>query len=377
MTAHHLVLIGGGHAHVQVIRALAERPEPGLTVTLVTDRPMTPYSGMLPGHVAGIYSRAEMHIDLGRLARVCGVTLIQSAATAIDRDRRQVKMEDGTVLSYETLSLNIGITPDLSAIAGAERHGIAVKPLSRFLDRLDGLLGEAEHPDGPRRILVVGGGAAGFEMALALRARLRTFKATRRPFWIGLAAGNGLVALLNPGVRLRVRAALARHEVTVLDDFRAMEVTADGVRAQDGRFVDANAVLISTAARAPAWLQTTGLRTDAGGFIQTSRDLVALDDPAIFAVGDCATVHEDPMPKAGVFAVRQGAALTRNLRRRVRGSHLIPHWPDRDYLTLLMTGDGSAIAGRGEWFALEGKWVWRWKDWIDRRFMRQFSDFRL
>lgn len=377
MTAHHLVLVGGGHTHVQVIRALAERPEPGLTVTLVTDRLLTPYSGMLPRHVAGIYNRAEMHIDLGRLAGVCGVRLIQSAAIAIDRDRRQAKLQDGTILSYDSLSLNIGITPDLSAIEGAEQHGIAVKPLSRFLERLDMLLAEAEHPDGPRRILLVGGGAAGVELALALRARLRTVKATGRPFWIGLAAGSDLVASLNPGVRRRVRAALARQEVTVLDDFRATEVMVNGARAEDGRFIEADAVLISTAARAPAWLQTIGLRTDAGGFVQTSRALVALDDPSIFAVGDCATVVEDPMPKAGVFAVRQGAALTRNLRRRVRGHPLMPHRPDRDFLSLLMTGDGSAIAGRGKWFAVEGKWVWHWKDWIDRRFMRRFSDFRL
>jgi selenide,water dikinase len=376
MTQHRLVLVGGGHAHVQVIRALAERPEPGMQVTLVTDRLLTPYSGMLPGHVAGFYSHDEMHIDLGRLADVSGVTLIRSAAAGLDRERRLVATEDGGAVAYDTLSLNVGITPDLSGIIGAEKFSLPVKPISGFLARLDALLQAAAAPDGPRRILLVGGGAAGVELALALKARLSRIDSQGRPFWLGVAAGNGLVATLNDGVRRRARAALARHGVTVLDHFRAAEISADGVRAGDGRFVAADAVLVSTAARAPAWLSATGLATDTAGFLLTTRALNCLDNPAVFAVGDCATVADDPTPKAGVFAVRQGAALTRNLRRRARGEPLAPHQPDRDYLTILMTGDGSAIAGRGGWFAVEGGWVWRWKDWIDRRFMRRFSEFR-
>jgi selenide,water dikinase len=376
MTAHRLVLIGGGHAHVQVIRALAERPEPGMAVTLVTDRLLTPYSGMLPGHVAGFYSHAEMHIDLGRLAAVSGVTLVQSAAAGLDRAQRLVTTVDGPRISYDTLSLNVGITPDLSGIAGAEQHGVSVKPISGFLARLEALVEAASRPHGPRRIVLVGGGAAGVELALALKARLTALDAAGRPFWLCIAASNGLVATLNDGVRARARAALARHGVTVLDGFRAVDINAEGVRAADGRFVAADAVLVSTAARAPAWLAATGLATDAVGFVLTTRALSCIDDQAVFAVGDCATVVEDPTSKAGVFAVRQGAALTENLRRRARGEALMPHRPSRDYLAILMTGDGSAIAGRGGWFAVEGHWVWRWKDWIDRRFMRRFSAFR-
>jgi selenide,water dikinase len=372
----HLVLIGGGHAHVQVIRALAERPEPGLHVTLVTDRLLTPYSGMLPGHVAGLYSYADMHIDLERLAHVSGMALVRSAACRIDRQSRLVMTEDGTVVPFDILSLNVGITPDLSGIAGADRHGIAVKPISTFLGRLERVLDDASRPDGPRRIILVGGGAAGIELALALKARLRSIDAAGRPFWIAIATGNGLVPTLNGSVQRRARAALARHGVKVLDAFRVAEINRDGIRSQDGRFVAADAVLVSTAARAPAWLQETGLPTDPGGFVKIEQTLMVMDDPAIFAVGDCATVVDNPMPKAGVFAVRQGAALTENLRRTCRGMPLLPHQPDRNFLTILMTGDGSAIAGRGRWFALEGAWVWRWKDWIDRRFMRLFSDFR-
>jgi selenide,water dikinase len=376
MTERRLVLVGGGHAHVQVIRALAERPEPGMAITLVTDRLLTPYSGMLPGHIAGLYTHAEMHIDLGRLAKVCGVSLVGSAAATIDRARRVVTTVDGSSVPYDTLSLNVGITPDLSGIDGAERHSIPVKPISSFLARLDTFLEAAARPDGPRRIALVGGGAAGFELALAFKARLDRFDPKGRPFWIGVAAKSGLVATLNTGVRIRARSALERHGVTVLDDFRVVEINAEGLRAKDGRSIAADAVLVSTAARAPFWLADAGIPTDRNGFVLTTQSMTCLDDDTVFAVGDCATVAEDPMPKAGVFAVRQGEALTQNLRRRARGKALAPHRPDKDYLTILMTGDGSAIAGRGEWLAVEGRWVWRWKDWIDRRFMRRFAEFR-
>lgn len=376
MAEHRILLVGGGHAHVQVIRALAERPEPGVRVTLVTDRLLTPYSGMLPGHIAGFYDHAAMHIDLARLAKVSGMALVPHAAVVIDRAGQSVVAADGSAHSFDTLSLNVGITPHFQGIAGAEQHGIAVKPISDLLDKLDALLAAAAATDGPRRILLVGGGAAGFELALALKARVGGLDPAGRPFWVGIAAGNGLLATANAGVRRRALAALARHEVTLLDDFRAVEIRADGVRAADGRFVAADAVLVSTAARAPAWLAATGLPTDPGGFVRTTRSLHAVGDPSIFAVGDCATVVDDPKPKAGVFAVRQGATLTENLRRRVRGESLLPHRSDANYLAILMTGDGSAIAGRGGWFAVEGRWVWRWKDWIDRRFMARFSQFR-
>lgn len=362
---HRIVLVGGGHTHVQVMRALADRPEPGVRLTLVTDRRLTPYSGMLPGHVAWVYRFDEMHIDLARLAAATGTELVEASATGLDTKRRLLLTNGGEPLPYDTLSLNVGITPDLQRVAGAERHGLAVKPIAGFLGRLAAALPDAG-PAGPPRLAVIGGGAAGIELAFALRARLAGGD-------IALLSAGEVGATLNASVRRRVRSALARHAVALHEGFRAVEVSEAGVRAQDGRFVTADACLISTAARAPAWLAGTGLAVDADGAVLTERTLAAVSDGSIFAVGDCATVADDPRPRAGVFAVRQGPALERNLRRRARGEALLPHHAQRDYLTILMTGDGSAIAGRGRWLALEGRLVWRWKDWIDRRFMRRFQ----
>jgi selenide,water dikinase len=374
-----LVLVGGGHTNVQVMTGFTARPVPHLRLTLVTDRLETPYSGMLPGCVAGLYTTQEMHIDLARLARATGTRLVHAAATGLDLPRKRLQLADGEELSYDLLSLNVGITPDLSGIEGADRHGIPVKPISGFLTRLEALLTALQKPDGPRRIAVVGGGAAGIELAFALRARLNR----EAPGWgldpasfdLTLVSAEGLAPALNDGVHRKVEAALARHRIAFVGDFRVTAISAQALQAQDGRALPADAVLLSTDARAPSWLAGTGLPLATDGSVETRETLQVLGDDAVFAVGDCATVVVEPRPKAGVFAVRQGPALVRGLRAALGGEPIPRHKAQREFLTLLMTGDGSAIAGRGGWFSLEGRLVWRWKDWIDRRFMAMFEGF--
>ncbi|MHB2169083.1 FAD-dependent oxidoreductase [Alsobacter sp. R-9] len=361
---HRIVLVGGGHAHVQVMTALARSPVPGVHLTLVTDRLSTPYSGMLPGHVAGLYDRDAMHIDLDRLAAATGTQLVNAAATGVDLAARTVLLARREPLAYDTLSLDVGITPDLSAIEGADRHAVAVKPISRLLERL-----EAALADRPRSLAVIGGGAAGFELVCALRARLGGGPS------IVLLAASLLVPTMNAGVRRRAAAALARLDIGVEHGFRAVAIDAGRVTAADGRSVAADLVLVSTAARAPSWLAASGLPVTSDGSVRIGPTLQVEGHDAVFAVGDCATRMDDPREKAGVYAVRQGPVLAENLSRRARGERLREHHPQRTALAILATGDGRAIAGRGRWFAVEGAWVWRWKDRIDRRFMAMFSDF--
>lgn len=370
-----IVLVGGGHTHVQVMTRLAMAGAPGIRLTLVTRDLDTPYSGMLPGFVAGQYARDEIHIDLARLAFATGTRLIHAAATGIDRANKRVLLEDRPPIAYDILSLNVGITPDLADIGGAEEHGIAVKPISRFIDRFEILRAAAAEPEGPRRIAVIGGGVAGAELVMALCHRLRGEAAKPDAFAFTLVSEAGLVPTLNAGIRRRVEAALSERRIAVVTGERARQIDAEGIVTIGGRRIAADAVFLSTRARAPGWLADTGLALGPDGSVKVRPSLQALDDDDVFAAGDCAVMESDPREKAGVFAVRQGPVLAGNLLARAQQRPLRPYRAQKRFLVLIGTGNGHAIGGRGNLIAFAGRWAWRWKDRIDRRFMAMFSEF--
>ncbi|MBM6579045.1 FAD-dependent oxidoreductase [Microvirga sp. BT689] len=365
-----LLLVGGGHAHVLVLEAFARNPEPRLHITLVSKDPLTPYSGMLPGHLAGTYARDEIHIDLERLARAGGARLIRGEAVGFDAGNRRVRLKGGQVLSYDILSIDIGITPDLSGIAGATEHALVVKPIGSLLERWDRLVERALGPDGPRRFAIVGGGAAGICLAFAVSAFFRTRMSD--PLHVSLIGESGAPGI-NPGMRERIARALKRRRIAVHTGDSAVSIDEDGVTLASGQHVPADAVLVSTHGAPPPVLAGTGWAKDGNGFLAIRPTLQILNDDAVFAAGDCATMVAHPRPKAGVFAVRQGPVLARNLRRAIRGEALERTIPQRDHLMLIATGDGRAIGGRGRFLAFEGRLAWRLKDFIDRRFMRRFA----
>jgi selenide,water dikinase len=173
--------------------------------------------------------------------------------------------------------------------------------------------------------------------------------------------------------RPRMRALFRRRGVTLLEKTTAQQVEEGGVRLGNGTRLDADAVFVVTEASPAKWFATTGLPLDERGFFAVDATLRSTGDPSVFAVGDCATVLAHRRPKAGVFAVRQGPPLAGNLRRALLGRPLAPFAPQRRYLSILGTGDGNAVATRGSW-AIEGKWVWRWKDHIDRKWMRMYRE---
>jgi selenide,water dikinase len=372
-TQGDVVLIGGGHAHIQVMTAFGARPEHGLRLVLISDQTHAPYSGMLPGHLADLYRRDETLIDLAALAQATGTTLILARATGLDAARRQVFCEGRPPVDYRLVSIDVGITPDLSGIAGADRHGLAVKPIGSFLARCDAVLGGDLDEERLRDVAVVGNGAAGVELAFALAARLRESGQDSPAARITLIGSGPVVATLNAGVRRHVHRALDRHGIVRRDGVGVVAVEAGAVVTSTGERIAADTVLLSTRARPPHWLGDTGLELTQDGSVATEPTLLAIGRDDVFAVGDCASILEHPREKAGVFAVRQGPVLARNIRRRWRGEKLELHRPQTAYLVILMTGDGRAIAGRGAWLAAEGRFVWWLKDWIDRRFMARFQ----
>jgi selenide,water dikinase len=375
--ATDIVLIGGGHAHVHVLVNLAQRPLPGMRVTLIARDLATPYSGMLPGVIAGLYRAEQAHIDLARLAAVTGTRLIHAQANGLDRAHKRVLLAGLPSVAYDLVSIDVGIEPSLSPIDGAAAHAIAVKPIGSFLTKIDALIARAHAPDGPRRIVAIGGGAGGVELLLSLRTRLlaqaRAAGLNAAAFSFTLVTDGDILATHNACVRAAFRRVFAERGINLRENSRVRAVTADTVILKGGETFAADAALVTTDAAAPAWFRGTGLDLDARGFLAVGPTLQSTNDADVFAAGDCAALIESPREKAGVYAVRAGPPLADALHRRARGLQPDEWHPQARHLALISTGERYAIASRGI-FKAEGKWLWTVKDWIDRRWMRIYQD---
>jgi selenide, water dikinase len=375
--ARHLVLVGGGHSHVGVLRSFGETPQPAVRLTLICTDMQTPYSGMLPGYVAGHYRHDEVHIDLPRLAAFAGATLRHDAVIGIDRSVRQVLCRSSPPIHYDFLSINIGSTPQVARVPGASEHSVPVKPIAQFNQRWLALLDRVRSHAGMTTIAVVGGGAGGVELLLAMQFRLRgELRALGRDpddlrFHLVTQSAD-LMPTHNAGVRRRFRTVLAARGVTLHLNTAVTEVGAGRLKTQHGPVIEADEIIWVTQAGGAAWLPATGLKLDDGGFIAVNDELQSVSDARIFAAGDIAAMVNHPLEKAGVFAVRQARPLADNLRASALGQPLASYRPQRKWLALVSTGDRHAVASRGA-VGFAGDWVWRWKDWIDRRFMRRFS----
>jgi selenide,water dikinase len=367
-----IVLLGGGHAHVHVLAAFARRPLPGVRVTLVSRDLETPYSGMLPGVVAGLYTAEEAHIDLLRLATATATRLIHAEAIGLDRREKRVLLRSRPPLAYDLLSIDVGITPALDSIEGAAELAIAVKPIGSFLDKLAALLQRCRAPDGPRRIAMIGGGAGGVELLLSLRSRLLAALPAAR-FHFALLTAGSLLESHGPRVQAAFRRVLRERDIALHEKSRVSRIDAQGIVLESGPQLAADAVLVATDAAPPPWFPSTGLALDKGGFLAVGPTLQSLNDPDVLAAGDCAGLLAAPREKAGVYAVRAGPPLARNLRRRALGLAPQPWRPQQRHLALISTGERYAVASRGGLKA-EGGRLWRLKDWIDRRWMRMYQE---
>ena len=422
-----LVLAGGGHSHVIVLKRFGMKPMPGVRITLICRDVETPYSGMLPGHVAGHYSHDDVHIDLGPLARFANARFYHDEVVGLDTAERKVICRSRPPVPYDVLSIDIGSAPRMDGVPGAGGAVVPVKPIGNFVARWNALVERVLAARRPMRIGVVGGGAGGVEMVLAmrhgLRARLREAGGDPDRLSFELFTAGAEVLPRNPprvraafarvlaerGVRVHVDARIERAgtgmpqpagavvqgadggpacEVEPPDALHVPGAAARGTDGGHGREAahttvlhtaggaahELDEVLWVTQAGTQAWLAESGLATGEGDFIAVRPTLESTSHPGIFAAGDCAAVLAHPREKAGVFAVRQGPPLAANLRRALRGLAPRPFTPQHRYLSLIGTGGKHAVATRGGALVFEGDWVWRWKDWIDRRFMRKFAD---
>ncbi|MEM6304282.1 MAG: selenide, water dikinase SelD [Pseudomonadota bacterium] len=363
-----LLLIGGGHAHALVLKAWGMDPLPGARLTVINPGPTAPYTGMLPGHVAGHYARDALEIDLVRLCQHAGARFIDGRVIGIDRFRRAVTVEGRGQIFYDVASFDVGITAEM-ALPGFAAHGIGAKPLDRFADRWRAFRDQAAAGEVTPSVAVIGGGVAGCELAMAMQFALR--EKGLSPEVTVIEAGPQITGV-SAAARAVLRAELDARGIHLLCGAAVDEVTEDHVVLNDGSRVPARFVVGAAGAFPHSWLRQTDLPLE-DGFITVGADLGVKGDAHLFAVGDCAHLSHAPRPKAGVFAVRAAPVLHHNLRAVLSGGVRRRFVPQKTYLKLISLGGKSAMAekfGR----VVKGPAMWRWKDWIDQRFMDKLSE---
>lgn len=360
-----VVLAGGGHAHMAVLADWARAPLAGTERTLVTASRFTAYSGMLPGWLAGIYRGRDLLIDLKPLAEKAGAELVVAEVNALDPARRTLSLSSGKQIRFDLLSLATGGETDTSALAAFGDRLLTVMPVGAFMDRWSELL-KAKALAATITVVVVGGGAAGVELALGLQTALRhhvlhgrvSLVSPQEAFLSGHAAKVQRLALTE----------LAHRGIAV--HFAKGVAEENGVLLSNGAFLPADCVIAATGSKAPRWLAQSGLACNADGFVAVGADLRSTSHPAIFAAGDIIDRVDRNLERSGVHAVKAGPVLAANLRATIEGALLGQYLPRKRTLYLLALGDRRAIVSWGR-HAASGRWAWRIKDWIDRHFVER------
>ncbi len=381
----NLVLIGGGHSHVIALRLFGLNPVAHIRLILISDVVDAPYSGMLPGHIAGFYNHAQCHINLAKLAKFAYAELVLDRAVGLDLRRQLVLCAQSAPVEFEWLSIDIGSTPSANLIDGAE-HTIPVKPVPGFLLEWQDFLSSSANLNSSK-IAIVGGGAGGVELALTMQARtnakIHLFhrQSTLMPSF-GFRIGNKFANLLQQRqVNLHLNQTVSKVALNLSETSKLPKKVID---CDSGLTLDFDQIFWVTNATAPAWIKNSGLQTDDQGFIEVDPTLRSVSHPQVFATGDIASIKNWERPKSGVFAVRQGKPLFQNLVRVIKQTTnqkpnqktkpLVAYYPQKRHLALIGTGDGRAVAIYGKIWLGKSRLLWFWKDMIDQKFMRQFQD---
>lgn len=357
-----VVLIGGGHANIQVLHGLADWKRSLFDLTLISDSQQAPYSGMIPSYLAGEYDTAQLQFDLKKICERYGFQFLQGSVTSLNAASQTISLDSGHETQYDLASLNVGIQPVTLPSLHPENM-ILIKPISGLIKKWASLIHLAKNSN----LNVVGGGAGAFEIAVACAVRFQ-----KESHQIQLITGQqGLLPTLNPIAQKLARATLKKLNIRVFEGSRVRQLQDQTLRLENGASISSTVSLIATTAGAPAWFKTTDLPLNREGFVQVQSNLLVKGQSQLFAAGDCCEFLSEHLPKAGVYAVRQGPILIENLKAQILGLPLKAYQPQKDFLMILITGKKRALACKGSW-AFEGRLPWLLKNWIDLRFMNRF-----
>lgn len=365
-----ILLLGGGHANIQVLHKLARMDQAQLKVTLISDVAYSPYSGMIPSYLAGVYDFNQLHFDLNKICHDFGFEFVEDQVTEIDALQSKVFSASGASYTYDICSVNVGIQP--RPIAGdveEQANVIYLKPISKLIQKWNTIHKNKPDKNASLDFTVIGGGAAAFEIAISCRRKYRDTKNKIR-----IISGSGPL-LQNQNERTRDLAcqSLKRHNIELIVNNRVVKIEKDDVVLSDQQKIPRQICLVATTAQAPELFQKSNLPTSPEGFVKVNADLRIEGFENIFAAGDCCHFSPAPLAKAGVFAVRQGPVLFANIKRLIEdNSKLTNYTPQKHFLTIMVSGENTAIASYRN-FAFEGFFAWKLKNLIDLRFMKRFQ----
>ncbi|MFK7863252.1 MAG: selenide, water dikinase SelD [Pseudohongiellaceae bacterium] len=376
----HLVLVGGGHSHLAVLKQLGMKPVAGLAVTLISREVYTPYSGSLPAHICGHRSLDEMHIDLRPLCQFSGVRLLQAEVTDIDLSRKHIKLQGRPEIPFDLISLNIGSSPDLTPVKGGKEHGVPIKPINSFLNhwhQISSTASNAIKQGKPYRLTIIGGGPASIELAFAAHYKIHTDAGLpldkKSPVEIKvISRAATILGSLNKKAQDAVLQAFKKRHIHFIASAAVVEINSTEIVLETGATVPTDNTVLATGASIPSWPKDCGLALSEDGFIEINEQLQSSSHSFVFAAGDAATIKNELRPKSGVYAVRQGKVLAKNLIKAATGRPLSKYAPQKSALVLLNLGDKSALAIRDSLF-FQGAAVWKLKDYIDNSFVQKYT----
>jgi selenide,water dikinase len=363
-------LVGGGHSHLEILRRQILRPHPDLSLTLVSSAALQHYSGMVPGFLAGTYGEAEIAFDLAALVEGAGGRFLNGTAASVDPARRIVRLEDGRSVEYDFVSFAVGSSAKGVDLPGVREHAWLIKPIENAAKLRGAWTGLASRP-GTVRVVAVGAGAAGLEVACAFAAVLDRAGHARE---VSIADGGAeILEGYSLRMRRRARRVLEEKSISILLGAGVVGVRADSVGLEDGRRILSDFTVWLTGPEAPDLFRGSGLALDSRGYLLVDDSLRSVSDPRVFGAGDCVTLAPYPdTPKAGVYAVREGPVLWGSLTAAVRGAPSPRYRPRGSFLSILNTSDGKALLQYGR-LVSRSRWSSILKDRIDRRFMRKYQ----
>ncbi len=369
-TKKKILLIGGGHANIQVLHELARLDQSQFTVTLISDVAYSPYSGMIPSYLAGVYHSDQLHFDLKQICLNFGFEFIETRVTEINATKNQVHTSQGENYTYDICSVNIGIQPTPIADELEEPTNIIyLKPISKLIHKWKAIQKNTSDTNEPFDFTIIGGGAAAFEIAVACR---RKFQDTKNKIRVITGSGH-LLPHQNEKTRKLAYQSLHQLHIELIQNNRVEKIEKEHLVLSNQRQIPRHICLIATTAKAPELFRNSNLPISHEGFVKVNADLRIEGFENIFAAGDCCHFTPAPLAKAGVFAVRQGPILFANIKSLLEShKNLTSYSPQKYFLTIMVSGENTAIASyRG--FAFEGYFAWKLKNFIDVRFMKRFQ----